>query len=33
MNRELINKTLAWTTIILGMAVIFYFGAGNTWPF
>lgn len=27
------SKVFAWIAVILGMAVILYFGAGNTWPF
>jgi hypothetical protein len=30
---SLLYRVFAWTAIILGMAAIIYFGAGNTWPF
>jgi hypothetical protein len=28
-----VGHVLAWIAVILGMATIIWFGAGNTWPF
>lgn len=32
-ERPRFGQIMAWVAIVLGMAVIIYLGAGNTWPF